>query len=562
MTGVQRFPARILATLGLALLVLVGLPAPRAHAFDGVGSYVAEGVVAPDGTLTVRATLQPEGAPGEIVQRLATRMATLDDREYRFSLSDIRVTVSGADAGARVTDDGSYRVVSIPIAAGSGPVVLEYTVRGAALATDGTTTLTWRFLQGLSVPVRDFEATLSVPGLFTMIDCAAGPPGNPGACGSYAGGTHDEPDPIFRDGPRGAGEVVQIVARFPTAVVAPNEDVVTLWTLDRAFSTDPLPLGVAGGLAALGALVLYGLHRCFGVDAQVKAEPAVIARFHPVGAGQSQFQVVDEVRPGQVGTLVDERVDPIDVTATLIDLAVRGHLLITELPHETAFKRADWVLSRREAGADLRPYESSLLEAVAPVGGAGVRVSELAPAVAAVIDRVQGELYDDVVAHGWFARRPDETRGLWTRLGWLALAVALVAAGLLIAFTTFGLAGLVLVALAVGVGVVGQAMPARTHAGAAVLAGLGVLRGQLLTQPTDQGTREHAYAELSGVLPFAVVLGGLERWLDGVAAADGDDDADSRDLTWYHGPDDWHLADFPDSLRNFVTTTEGTLFGR
>ena len=34
--------------------------------------------------------------------------------------------------------------------------------------------------------------------------------------------------------------------------------------------------------------------------------------------------------------------------------------------------------------------------------------------------------------------------------------------GLLIAFTEFGLLGLVLVALAVGVGFVGQAMPART----------------------------------------------------------------------------------------------------
>ena len=53
-----------------------------------------------------------------------------------------------------------------------------------------------------------------------------------------------------------------------------------------------------------------------------------------MGAGQSEFRVLGDVRPGHVGTVADERVDPIDITATLIDLAVHGHLRITELPRE------------------------------------------------------------------------------------------------------------------------------------------------------------------------------------------------------------------------------------
>ena len=57
--------------------------------------------------------------------------------------------------------------------------------------------------------------------------------------------------------------------------------------------------------------------------------------------------MLGDVRPGEIGTLVDERVDPIDVTATLLDLAVRGHLLITELPRESAYARTEWELSRR-----------------------------------------------------------------------------------------------------------------------------------------------------------------------------------------------------------------------
>ena len=37
--------------------------------------------------------------------------------------------------------------------------------------------------------------------------------------------------------------------------------------------------------------------------------------FVPTGAGETEFRVVDEVRPGHVGTVADERVDPVDVTA-------------------------------------------------------------------------------------------------------------------------------------------------------------------------------------------------------------------------------------------------------
>jgi hypothetical protein len=58
------------------------------------------------------------------------------------------------------------------------------------------------------------------------------------------------------------------------------------------------------------------------------------------------------------------------------------------------------------------------------------------------------------------------------------------------------------------------------------------------------------------------VLGGSERWLDAIVASDADELPDSEDLPWYHGPDNWHLRDLPDSLRNFTTTVSGSLFSR
>ncbi|MFZ1410326.1 MAG: DUF2207 domain-containing protein, partial [Micropruina sp.] len=414
----------------------------------------------------------------------------------------------------------------------------------------------------LSLPVREFSAEIVVPGMFELVDCAAGAPVAPGACTYYGGGTHEDPNPFFSDGPRGAGEIVLVTVRFPAGTVAANENVRQLWTLDRAFSTGPAELLAALGLLALSALGYWLLHRRIGRDSAHAGEPHRVAEFHPVGAGVVEFRVLDQLRPGQIGTLIDERVDPVDITASLLDLAVRGHLRITELPRASEHALPDWTFVRLQPADQLADFERTLLDAVAPAHGEPVKASNLAGAVGAVIGQVQSELYDDVVKRGWFAGRPDQTRGTWSRYGWYGLAAAVVATGLLAAFTTFGLLGLALVVAALLAIMVGQEMPSRTSKGSAVLSGLALLRAQLLGQPTDQMPPGRELDELSEILPYAVVLGGVQRWLDALVAADGDDDADSTDLAWYHAPEGWHLHDLPASIESFVTTIQGKLFTR
>jgi uncharacterized protein (TIGR04222 family) len=281
----------------------------------------------------------------------------------------------------------------------------------------------------------------------------------------------------------------------------------------------------------------------------------------PTGPGQSEFRVIGDVRPGHVGTVADERVDPIDISATIVDLAVRGHLRITELPRSSEFAPTEWEISRISGdSAGLLPFEVALLDGLTADGP--TRVSELPQRVSNVVGDVQDKLYDDVVRHGWYDRRPDAIRNRWTGTAIAALFVAVAITILLAAFTTFGLVGLALIALALGLMFVAQEMPARTQKGAALLGGLGALRSDLTTYPTDQMPPGKELSELSEVLPYAIVLGGSDRWLDAIAAADDDVAADSTDLSWYHGPENWHLRDLPSSLRNFLTTMSGTLFTR
>jgi hypothetical protein len=537
--------------------------APSARAADQVSSYTVKATLSQDGTLAVKATLSFDGAaPADVRQVFDTVSRTSDHLEYRFTITDVAVSADGRSLAAAVSTGGSSTTVDIPTG-GASTIDLDYTVHGAAIATAGdTTTVSWPLLQGLSLPVATFDAEIGVPGLFTLVDCAAGDPSAPGACTFYAGGTHDSPTPTFHHEGAAAGQVVIATLRFPSSAVAVNQDLRQVWSLDRAFSAAPAPLGTALGLLLLGGLALWAAHRRVGRDAAVGAAPTLVAEFRPVGPGRSEFLVLDGVRPGEVGTLVDERVDPIDITATLLDLAVRGHLLITELPRGSAHAQSDWSFARRSSDDTLLDYERTLLDAVAPVQGEPVLVSNLAGSVGAVIGTVQSELYDEVVQRGWFARRPDATRNQWALIGWIGLAVAVAITIGLAAFTSFGLVGLALVALAVGVVFVGQEMPARTAKGTGVLTGLDILRGNLLTQPVSTLPTGQGYQQLSSILPYAIVLGGRERWLEAVADSDDDGVPDSTDLEWYHAPDTWQLRDLPSSLANFVTTVQGTLFSR
>jgi hypothetical protein len=541
--------------------LLAGPLALTAYAEGTASTFIAEGNLAKDGTLKVKQTIALTGAvPPELSQRFETREDLVGDRQYVQRLSDITAMVKGAPVQPTMKTEDRFTTVTVPTN-GSTEVVMMYTVTGAVVTIDSGTALRWRMLQGLSAQVTQFTATVQIPTQFSYIKCTAGSPNSTVPCTFAAAGTETAQIPTFRDGPRGEGEVVAIDIGFPPGGVASNEVIDYQWTVGRAFSVAPLPLALALGLLALGGVALYGLHRRAGVDRSPDGQISKPGDFVPTGAGQSEFRVVGDVRPGHVGTVADERVDPIDVTATLIDLAVRGHLVIDELPRESEFAPTDWEIRRIDGNDGLLPFEQQLLDGIA-APGSSVRVSDLAGKVQESIGGVQNALYDEMVSNGWFERRPDDTRNRWTQLALAALILSVVVTGVLAAFTTFGLVGLALIVLSLGLVFVAQEMPARTAKGTALLGGLGALRSDLMSHPTNQMPPGGELREISEVLPYAIVLGGSDRWLDAIVASDADEHPDSDDLSWYHGPENWHLRDLPDSIRNFVTTVSGSLFSR
>ncbi|WP_185975613.1 DUF2207 family protein [Tessaracoccus rhinocerotis] len=558
---------RLLSVLCLVVLATF-LGATAAHAEGPIAdTYEFDGQLGPDGILKATETITfGDAAPDRLTQRLALRAPIDDTRSFVYEITGVQATIGGAAADAEVTEDGDYLVVALDTSdAGNQPITISYEVSGATRSDQGATgeltIFSWRALQGLSVEVAEVSGTIRVGAVVELIDCLAGPPGAVVKCELYAAGTHDAPLPTFKSFERGIGEQVTITVGVAGSAVAATDVVHEDWSLNRAFAITPLTILTALGALLLGALALYLLHRRTGVDASHDGEFAPVATFRPVGDGESVFEIHDGVRPGHVGTVADERVDPVDVTATLLDLAVRGHLLITELPHDQ-HGLLDWKLSRTETGGDeLAAFETQILDAIAPIGGETL-VSTLPATLSPVIGNIQSALYDDVVQRGWFESRPDSTRNNWRRIGIIGVVAAAVAAGLLIVFTQFGFLGLVLVLLALALLWVADRMPRRTKKGAKLVSGLGALSSLLTTHPTDNMPSGRELPEISRLLPYAVVLGGKGRWLEAMVRADDDATPDPTDISWYHAPETWHLRDLPASLTQFIHTVQGELFAR
>ena len=562
---------RLIAMVGAALLMSAGLGVTPAGAADGIGNLDVAGQVAADGTLSVSATYTFIGdAPGQFVQTINTVEAGEGNAYYRFEVGNVLAAANNVGLTPVLTTDGNFVVITVDTSGiGAAPLVISYDVVGAAVsggvASDGTamTTVSWPVVQGLSWPVTTIDGAITVPGMIRSVDCKSGAVSGPEPCQMWGGGTYNAPNPSFQDGGLAPGGVVILTFATPSSSVAVNQVVFERWSLDRAFSIDTWPLLAALLVLIVGAALLFWLWRARGRDVTSSKEPTLVATFEPSGKGTVEFDVHEGIRPGHVGTVVDEHVDPIDITASVLDLAVRGHLCIVQLPSAGVHAPIDWTFERLESDDALRPFEVSLLDAVAPEDGQAAVVSQISGPIEHVIEHVQDQLYEEVVDRGWFLSRPNQTRHLFHLLGWVGLGVAIVALVLLVALSRFGLLGLVLVALGAGLLMIAQMMPRRTAAGVDLEHGMHALSMALQTQPTSQVPKETAYEQISKILPYAVVLGGRSRWVQALADADDDPDVpDPDDLPWYHAPDDWNIEDLPACLDAFIASLSGRLVGR
>jgi Predicted membrane protein (DUF2207) len=525
------------------------------QADDQITAYSADATLTKDGQLQVKETVDLTAGGTTFTRTLTTRVRSDSERDRMYGLKDVSATVNGQPAQSfqnQSTDDGRKLTLNV---SGQSKIVYSYTVDNVVADSTEGREVSWPIVQGFPVSVPTANLSVSVP-FATWVTCFAGRTGSSMPCTSSQLGESADLQ-IQQNGVPAGGRLTFLTGLSDQATVQANAQYSTRWSLGRAFTVDSSTLGLAVIVFGIGLLGAVGLWFFRGRDA---AKVGDGAPERPVldGADGPQFAAPDGIRPGQVGTVVDETADVVDITATLLDLAVRNYLTIVEQPRESHFGKLDWELHRLHAGGpELLPYEKALLDAVF-ADGDSVLVSALGPSLRPRLNLVREQLYADVVTQGWFNNRPDAVRNRWTTAGVVLLGAGVVLTIVLAIVTKFGLVGFAVMAAGLVLALVGQAAPARTARGAAVLGRVAGLQHYLANETSSTLPQSHRLEFASRCLPYAAVLGLTEKWALEIAATDDDADPDAG-IGWYSGPENWHLSDIGESLSNFVTAFGGSL---
>lgn len=546
-------PAALLASLTVPFVAFGMLPAQAAD--DQITSYVAEATLTGDGILKVKETVDLTAGGDTFRRTLTTRVRSDAEEDRTYAISNISATVNGQPAENfenKAIDNG--RELSLK-ASGQTKVVYSYDVDNVVADSTEGREVSWPIVQGYSASIPKAAVTVNVP-FATWVTCFAGRVGSSMPC-TTSQLAESAALQIEQNGIPAGGRLTFLTGLSDQATVQPNAEFKTRWSLGRAFTVDSTTLGLSVLLLGIGVLAAAALWYFRGRDAGKTGEGAPE---RPVldGADGPQFAAPDGIRPGQVGTVVDETADMVDITATLLDLAVRNYLTIVELPRESHFGKLDWELRRLNAGGpELLPYEKALLDAVFAEGDT-VTVSTLGHALRPRLGLVREQLYADVVTQGWFASRPDAVRNRWTTAGLVLVGAGALLTIVLAIATKFGLVGFAVMLAGVALTLSGQVAPARTARGAAVLGRVAGLQRYLADETSADLPQSHRLEFASRCLPYAAVLGLTEKWALEIAATDDDDDPDAG-IGWYSGPENWHLSNIGESLSNFVAAFGGTL---
>jgi len=571
----RRAGAALALVLGVLGLLFLAVPAGAQIGSERITAYDVDIRIEATGSLLVTETidydfgfLQRHGIFRDIPVRFH-----YDDRYDRiYPLKVVSVDGSpGTPAKYKRQNAGNATELKIgdpdKTITGAHRYTIVYRVDGALNGFTDHDELYWNAI-GAEWPVPIERATVRVtaPAQVTQVACFGGGTGSRLACsdanqaGSVAG---------FSETALGPGEGVTVVVGFAKgAVPEPAPVLDERWTFSRAFAATP---GTVGGSLALLVVAVGGVgalawrtgrdrryagspvDTAFATAGDEERVPLSLGTFHaeetPV-----EFAPPDGLGPGQVGTLVDEAANTLDVTATIVDLAVRGYLRIDEIPKQHFFGKADWTLTKLKDQPALKQYERSLLDGLFKSGDV-VTLSSLRNTFAARLKKVEEALYDDAIAQGWFAGRPDKVRLKWRLIAILALIVALIVAVVLAAATHAGLLGIPLVVGALALLVSAKRMPHRTAKGTGVLRRVQGFRRFILESEKDRARfaeQQHLFSEY---LPYAIVFGATEKWARAFAGIDGE----LPQPDWYGGSGVFTAAAFSHSIDGFAVTTAGTI---
>lgn len=237
-----------------------------------------------------------------------------------------------------------------------------------------------------------------------------------------------------------------------------------------------------------------------------------------------QYEPPDKLTPGECGTLVDNEAAMRDITATLVDLAVKGYLTIEQIEESHLLgltHSKDYIFHMKKPPSEwtaARSHEQEMLSALFDAGASpDVKLSALQNHFYMRLPAIRDRIFSALMSDGYYLHRPDTVKQGY-------IGVGLLMGGLLV----FGGAGYFANATGIAVGswifagiatgvvicIFGAFMSARTITGARALEKVLGFEEFLGRVEKDQIERLEKTPELfEKFLPYAMALQVEKKWV-------------------------------------------------
>jgi hypothetical protein len=531
--------------VGSVLVCLLALAAPAAAQRTLVIQDFAAGIeVGTDGAIQVTETIQPRftGSWNGLFRTIPVEYRTPQGFAYKLDL-DVESITDGAGAALRYESsrERHYRKLKIWVPGAQDAVktvVLKYRVRNGLKFFEEHDELYWNVTgDEWEVPIERARAVVYLPPAVKGLRAYAftgGYGSQETAATTTVVGTNITVETTrvlnFREG-------ITVAIAWNPGVVARPTAASKASSFLLANSPLVIPIGVFG--------LMFSLWRRYGKDP--KTLPVAVQYEPPAG-----------MTPAEAGTLVDNRPDMKDITASIVDLAVRKFIRIKETQQARFMglgTKTDYSLQLLKPSTDwkdLRPHEEKLLHALF---GQTARSETSRPDAAGVIDEVaiselrnkfykdlpeiKERIFSQLIDRGYYRRRPDRVLLKYFMFAMLTLAAGVGACMAL----ELGAAGWVAAVLSAAVVMgFGFLMPARTIEGARAREGVQGFEEFLNRVEADKLERIARTPEMfERFLPFAMALGVERNWAKAFEGI-------------YTSQPDWYVGSTPGMFRAQMLT--------
>jgi uncharacterized membrane protein len=492
----------------LLALLLTAVPAAAQRSY-AIKSFDATIVVGEDGALDITETITAEfrGAYNGIYRTVPVKYRSPQGFGWTLGLELVSATsTEGQALRVETSREGASRKFKVWVPGAENAtrsVVLRYRATNGLRFFEDHDELYWNITgDEWDVPIEAMAARIELPRRATGVRATA-------FNGAY-GSTRQEARVSIE------GTSLMVSMAEPLGF---REGVTAVVGWDKGAVREPTQADRIGGFLAsnwpLGLPVVVFL-AMFSLWKRVGRDPEEL----PIAV---QYEPPAGLTPAEAGTLLDHSVDMRDVTATIVDLAVAGHLTIEEREESALFgliKSQEYVFQRQTpppGGRELKRHERLVLDGLFESGDT-VTLADLKNEFYKQLDDIRTGVFDRLVRSGMFRSRPDRVRLYWT-IGGIVVGVALMILGnIAVGFLNLaplpvflggGLSALIVVLF-------GQVMPARTVAGARAFE---KVRGFEEFLARVEGARfgriEKTPAMFEKYLPFAMAFGVEGKWARG-----------------------------------------------